>query len=107
MGEVLWELNNLYKPSLCITDGIIGMEGFGPTDGIPRRAGVLIVGNNSMATDCVAARIMKFKPDSIPHLKYVMRRNKYSEDDFERVGIPINKVETPKSPAIVLICIRA
>ena len=92
MGEVLWELNNLYHPELCIVDGIVGMEGFGPTDGSPKNSGILIIGNNSIATDCVAAQCMMIEPKSVPHLRYVMKRNGYKSDDYKVLGESISSV---------------
>lgn len=41
-----------------ICDGIVGMEGDGPSGGTPKTAGVLLMGRNPFCLDCVAARIM-------------------------------------------------
>src|SRR5262249_43693315 len=56
------------KPHLSIVDGIIGMEGDGPIMGVPRRAGVLIVGNNPVAVDATATRLIGGHPEQIDHL---------------------------------------
>lgn len=42
MREALVDLNKIYKPNLSVIDGVIGMEGFGPTDGNPKHVGVII-----------------------------------------------------------------
>ena len=62
MSKVLTDLNLVYKPDLCIIDGIPAMEGFGPTDGTPFLTNLLIMGNDPVATDSVAAQIMGFNP---------------------------------------------
>lgn len=41
-----------------ITDGIIGMEGNGPTAGTPRQIGALIVSRNPFAADTVASHLI-------------------------------------------------
>jgi len=94
LSEVIFDLNDLYTPDLCIVDGIIGMEGFGPIDGTPKKANVIIVGTNPIATDIVASKVMGFKPKKIPHLKFAMKASGYKEDSFNLVGDDIRSVET-------------
>jgi uncharacterized protein (DUF362 family) len=57
------------RPHLAIVDGIIGMEGDGPVMGTPRRAGVLIVGDNPLAVDATATRLIGGRPEQIDHLQ--------------------------------------
>ena len=73
MSEVLTDLNLMYKPNLCVIDGSPAMEGFGPTDGTPVHTGLLIIGNDPVATDTVAAQIMGFNPRSVPHLRFAAK----------------------------------
>jgi uncharacterized protein (DUF362 family) len=86
LSEVICDLNRLYNPDLCVVDGMTGMEGFGPTQGSPKSVNAILVGNNSIATDIVAAKIMGFRPKQIPHLKMAMKANRYGESDFSLVG---------------------
>jgi uncharacterized protein (DUF362 family) len=74
MNEVLADLNEFYKPSLCIIDGIVGMEGFGPSDGDKKEVGIIICGRNPVAVDAVAARIMGFYPRGVPNLRFAEKR---------------------------------
>ncbi|KCZ71729.1 hypothetical protein ANME2D_01783 [Candidatus Methanoperedens nitroreducens] len=73
MSEVLVDLAEYYRP-FCIIDGIVGMEGPGPSDGYKKEAGMIIVGNNPVATDAVAARIMGFDPERVPNLRYAEKK---------------------------------
>ncbi len=73
MSEVLADLAEFYKP-FCIIDGIMGMEGPGPSDGYKKELGVIIVGNNPVAADSVAARIMRFNPKRVPNLRYAEKK---------------------------------
>jgi uncharacterized protein (DUF362 family) len=49
----------------AIIDGIVGMDGEGPTGGNPRSAGLVIAGDDPVACDAVAARIMGFDPGKL------------------------------------------
>jgi len=86
MNEVLADLNEFYKPALCIIDGLICMEGFGPSDGDKKEVGIIIGGTNPVATDSVAATIMGFNPRSVPYLRYAERNGLGSTKDIDVVG---------------------
>jgi len=86
MSKVLTDLNLVYKPDLCVIDGIPAMEGFGPTDGTPVLTNLLIMGNDPVATDSVAAQIMGFNPRSVPHLKFAAKHGVGSMKDVHVIG---------------------
>jgi uncharacterized protein (DUF362 family) len=56
------------RPSYAIVDGIVGMEGNGPISGTPVAAGVLVFGDDPVAADVVAARLMGFVPERVRYL---------------------------------------
>lgn len=85
LSQVLTDINSLFKPDLCILEGCPGMSGFGPVDGNPIHTDLFIVGNDPVATDCVGAQIMGFKPKSISHLKYAAKHGVGQMKDFELV----------------------
>jgi len=86
MNEVLADLNDFYKPSLCIIDGIIGMEGFGPSDGNKKEVGIIICGKNSVTTDAVAAKMIGFNPKGVPNLRFAEKVGIGTISDVEIVG---------------------
>jgi uncharacterized protein (DUF362 family) len=55
------------KFGLVVIDGSTAMEGNGPTAGLLVSMNVIIAGTNPLATDMVAASVMGFEPDEIPH----------------------------------------
>jgi uncharacterized protein (DUF362 family) len=65
----LSEMASVLSPHLAIIDGTVGMEGMGPAYGRRKKMGVIIAGNNALSADAVAARLMGFNPEAIPHLK--------------------------------------
>jgi len=100
MSKVLTDLNLVYKPDLCIIDGIPAMEGFGPTDGTPILTNLLIMGNDPVATDSVAAQIMGFNPRSVPHLKFAAKHGVGNIKDVQVVGeeiTPLNMRFVPRT----------
>jgi len=53
-------INRQIKPHLHIVDGLIGMEGLGPTRGTPVNTGVIVVGTDPYLIDLTCARIAEF-----------------------------------------------
>lgn len=62
------DINATLKPHFAIVDGIVGMEGDGPIMGIPRHAGVLVMGRNLPAVDATCSRVMGIDPYKIRYL---------------------------------------
>jgi uncharacterized protein (DUF362 family) len=69
LDDVIVDLTRVKIPHLCVVDGIIAMEGAGPVSGAPKPLGLLIAGNDVVATDHACARLMGFKPSRIRHLR--------------------------------------
>lgn len=62
------DINAAARPDFAIIDGIIGMEGNGPVQGTPKPAGVLLFGDDPVAVDATACRVMGLKPEKVPYL---------------------------------------
>jgi len=60
-----------------IVDGVIGGEGCGPLTPDPKSAGVLIAGENPLAVDLVATRLMGFDPLKIKIYSQVLENREY------------------------------
>lgn len=60
--------SSLPLPQFAIIDGIVGMEGNGPLQGQAKNSGVLIFGDDLVAVDATAARLMKLEPQKIKYL---------------------------------------
>ncbi|MFX0086968.1 MAG: DUF362 domain-containing protein [Candidatus Hodarchaeota archaeon] len=76
LSRVLLDINEFFDPDLCIIDGIVGMEGAGPSDGEKIDTKIIIAGTDFLTTDIVAAKIMGIKPKSVPVLKYSLKNRK-------------------------------
>jgi uncharacterized protein (DUF362 family) len=67
--ECIADLHVAYPRKFAIVDGIIGMEGNGPIQGIPKFAGVLVAGRDPRAVDATCCRIMRINPLGIGYLR--------------------------------------
>ena len=73
----------LTVPRFNIVDGIIGMEGNGPIQGEPRASGVLVFGEDPVAVDATAARLMGVEPDRV---WYLLQANRFlGNTDGDRI----------------------
>lgn len=65
-ARLLLEIALTVNPALHILDGIIGMDGNGPSSGRPRRLGLLLAGTNSLAIDRVVVELIQRRPEQFP-----------------------------------------
>lgn len=69
LAKAIYDATSARLPDLSIIDGLIAMEGNGPTNGIPKRTKLLLASNDPVSLDHFCAKLMGFKPMTIPHLK--------------------------------------
>ncbi|MGE0877026.1 MAG: DUF362 domain-containing protein [Acidimicrobiia bacterium] len=69
LQEAILDIAATVRPDYAIVDGITAMEGNGPIQGVAKNAGLLVFGNDLVATDHTAAYVMGFDPDRIWYLK--------------------------------------
>ncbi|MBM4306212.1 MAG: DUF362 domain-containing protein [Deltaproteobacteria bacterium] len=68
------DMASVLFPHLAIIDGTTGLEGMGPAYGRKKEAGLIVLGNNPVSADAVAARLMGFGPEEVPHLRLLSER---------------------------------
>lgn len=66
MARMLVDLNMYVKPRLYIMDGIMAMEGNGPTSGDPTPMHTLLLSQDPVALDSVFAALVHVDPEIIP-----------------------------------------
>ncbi|KPU28349.1 iron-sulfur protein [Caloranaerobacter sp. TR13] len=81
------------NPILSFMDGIVGMEGDGPSAGDPREVGVIISSTSPYHLDVVATSIINLEPTKVPTIQRCVERGicKGNFDDIELVGEKIEK----------------
>ena len=78
-NEILVDIYSAVTPNLTIMDGIIGMEGSGPSGGAPRETGIIAASMNGAALDSVLAEKIGFKPGEVGTVEAARNRKLFSE----------------------------
>jgi uncharacterized protein (DUF362 family)/Pyruvate/2-oxoacid:ferredoxin oxidoreductase delta subunit len=92
-GDAVVDIYSFVKPHLAIMDGIVGMEGDGPSAGTPISSGVIMASYDCVALDVVASELIGFDPLQIPTNKAALARG-FGTKKPEVVGTPLEKVKT-------------
>jgi len=86
LPKVLCDINRAIKPDLCIMDGSPGLEGHGPIHGKPKDIGLVLFGNDPVATDSVSAYLMGFNPSRISHMR-LANESGLGEIDLDKICV--------------------
>jgi len=78
-GKMLLDVNDLVKTRLSIMDGIVGMEGNGPSGGEPVDLNCIIASEDPIAVDYTACKVSGIPPQKVPTLME-------AEVDFEEIA---------------------
>ncbi len=85
--------STLPVPTFAIVDGIVGMEGNGPIQGKARASGVLIFGQDLVAVDATAARVMQVEPSKVTHLASASQfLGNIAADRIAQAGLTVESV---------------
>lgn len=90
---MLVETARLLNPRLSVMDAVLAMEGQGPAQGAPRRAGLLMASPDPVALDRVACEVCGLAPQKLRTLE-AARMTGYGEadlDEIEVVGLPLRE----------------
>jgi uncharacterized protein (DUF362 family) len=88
LDELIIELNALLKPSMCLMDGVWGMEGRGPVNGKGVRLDLMLGSSDPVALDASAMRAVGLDPGLCRHVVLAGERGlgNFSEQDIEILG---------------------
>ncbi len=87
-------LQGVFPRSFAIVDGIVGMEGNGPIQGVPKQSGVLVMGVDLVAVDSTCCRIMGIDPERLEYLRLTAARGHLQADRIEQRAESIATVRT-------------
>ncbi|WP_195938325.1 DUF362 domain-containing protein [Romboutsia sp. 1001713B170131_170501_G6] len=90
--DVLLDICSYVNPSLTIMDGIIGMEGEGPSAGIPRNIGVTLASPSPYMIDIVACRVINLDINKVPTIRGSIKRE-YIKKDLSDISIVGDNIE--------------
>lgn len=95
-SQLLIDIVTLLKPALSIMDGIVGMEGDGPTSGDPRRLGILLGSRNPFALDMAACRAIGIEPSGLALFQLALEQRLIpAADDIEISGDLLPVLDSP------------
>jgi uncharacterized protein (DUF362 family)/Pyruvate/2-oxoacid:ferredoxin oxidoreductase delta subunit len=88
MGRLLARLVEIVNPGLTIADGVVGMEGDGPSGGTPVKLGFVAASEDPVALDAALCRVLGIPLAVVPWFQFLSR---------ERAGA-ITLVGEPPAP---------
>jgi len=92
-------INQVVKPHLHIVDGLIAMEGLGPTRGTPIRLDTLIVGTDPYLVDLGCAHLAGFDYRSVATLRLAERKGLLGPEHHEFVEtLDLEPMKQPFKP---------
>ncbi|NQU07442.1 MAG: DUF362 domain-containing protein [Candidatus Abyssubacteria bacterium] len=85
LNEKIVDMLQIGYPNLIVTDAITIGHGF-ESSPYPFRLGAIIISNDPLAVDMVAARILNYEPEEVLHLVEASERG-YGSLDFDEIEI--------------------
>ena len=73
-SRMLVDINAYFKPALTICDGVVAMEGNGPSQGKPRKMGLLAASKSPHQLDLVLAALIHMDRADVPTLEAAYER---------------------------------
>jgi uncharacterized protein (DUF362 family) len=94
------EINGTVKTHYSVVDGVVGMEGHGPIMGTARKAGVLVMGDNALAVDATAARVMGVDPAHVDYLA-MAHRIKLGSLRREDIAVSVGRLDRARTDFVL------
>lgn len=85
-SESLVDIFAAVRPAFGLMDAIVGMEGRGPSDGKPRKLGLVLASSDLVALDAVTSAAMGYDVIDIPQMRLASRRG-FGQNDLENITI--------------------
>lgn len=102
-GQIICDIHRASDIRLHIMDGILAMQGEGPTAGTPYQAGKILISKDPLALDTVAAKMVGMRLVDVPILETAQKRN-LGEGNLDNITLSgdfsqiprLNKFKLPK-----------
>lgn len=79
-------LNEKIKPDFYVVDGLIAMEGNGPSAGTPFKMDLILAGSDPALIDLAIAKLIGYEFDEVPYLKLAIKSGKITNEYYEYVN---------------------
>lgn len=97
-SEMLVDLAQLVRPRLTIMDGVVGMDGDGPSAGRPRQVGLLLASSDPHALDLVAITLIGEDPQDVGTVRIAADRDLLPADGIAGVDVIGEAMDTVRVP---------
>ncbi len=97
MRNMIAEINQAYRPSLILLDGIEAFVDGGPMHGLKKRADVILAGTDRVAVDAVGLSVLK----EIGSNKAIMGKKIFEQEQIARAAQLCLGVDRPDAIEIV------
>jgi uncharacterized protein (DUF362 family)/NAD-dependent dihydropyrimidine dehydrogenase PreA subunit len=97
-GEAVADVYSVVKPGFAVMDGVVGMEGNGPSHGKRVNLGVILASQDCVSLDIVAAEMIGLDPLKIPTTAGVMKKG-FGNQCPVVVGTPLKEVKMKFKPS--------
>ena len=106
-SESIVDLYSAVGRGIALMDGIVGMQGNGPSSGSPRELGLVLASKNAANLDVVACRVIGLSYNRVHTVKDTIERGMAAPiEDIEVPGPPLSEV-TRKFDIPVRLLLRA
>jgi uncharacterized protein (DUF362 family) len=96
IDRAILDINAAARPDFAIVDGILGMEGNGPIQGTPKAAGLVLFGDDPVAVDATACRVMGLLPEKVTYLARAGTMLGHLDPaKIQQLGESLDSVRTP------------
>ena len=92
--ESVVAINRRFPNTFAIVDGIVGMEGTGPSQGTPKAGEVLVMGADLVAVDATCCRIMGIDPLKVDYLRMAASMGHLGTAKIEQRGELVARVQS-------------
>jgi uncharacterized protein (DUF362 family) len=106
LPEVMYRLYTLFKPQLTIMDARVGIEGNGPTKGKPVKMDLMLTGNDALALDITAAKVMMLNWKET-YLNYIAAKTGLREEEIHVEGLQVAEVARRFEPPRIDLPVKA
>ncbi|WP_440945542.1 DUF362 domain-containing protein [Methanosarcina sp. T3] len=91
-GEAIVDIYSVVKPQLVVMDGVVGMEGNGPSRGTSVLTGVIMASYDCVALDIVASELIGIDPLKVPTNRAALSRG-FGAEHPEIAGVSLEEVK--------------
>ena len=75
-SQMLVDLLGIVQPELTVMDAVVGMEGNGPSNGIPKQVNAILASKDPVALDAVACKMVGIDPFMVPSTRLAHEQGK-------------------------------